>query len=230
MKYFIPRYKYLSLYHLYIKYKRYRLSRLNNIKENELFQLSSKTEYNRHPDLFKYSQNHFGKFKKINILSFGCSSGEECFSLREYFPNANIVGVDININSLRKANSNNTDVNIHFIHSSKFDNSGETKFNVIFANSVLCRQPECFYSNNLNEIYPFTEYEKIINIFDQLLFINGLLVIRFSNYSFEDTYLSNRYTCLFYGNLKFPNFDKSSNKIFSTHDMKGEIFKKTTDD
>jgi trans-aconitate methyltransferase len=34
--------------------------------------------------------------RKVNILSYGCSTSDEVFSLRRYFPHTTIKGLDIN--------------------------------------------------------------------------------------------------------------------------------------
>ncbi len=50
-------------------------------------QLSNATEMDRYPEIFQACANHFGG-KKLKILSFGCSTGEECVSILKYMPNS----------------------------------------------------------------------------------------------------------------------------------------------
>ena len=69
-------------------------------------QVSAATLYNRYPDVFECAQevaefNFRGVNRPLNILSFGCSSGEEVKTLHElYFPSATITGVDIHRKSV----------------------------------------------------------------------------------------------------------------------------------
>ena len=51
---------------------------------------------NRFPEVFSECARYFGDRTNLRILSFGCSTGEEVLTLREYFPTAEIVGADIN--------------------------------------------------------------------------------------------------------------------------------------
>ena len=61
----------------------------------ELNQITSVTMYNRHPAMFNECLEIIGDNK--NILSFGCSYGDEVFSLKNiYFKDSKIDGIDIN--------------------------------------------------------------------------------------------------------------------------------------
>src|SRR5277367_5474893 len=50
----------------------------------------------RYPWLFGFAATRIGSRPDLRILSFGCSRGEEVFSLRKYFPSAAVKGIDIN--------------------------------------------------------------------------------------------------------------------------------------
>src|SRR5882757_2691425 len=54
------------------------------------------TAPDRYPWLFGFAATRLGSRPDLRILSFGCSRGEEVFSLRKYFPAAAIAGIDIN--------------------------------------------------------------------------------------------------------------------------------------
>src|SRR5687767_8594892 len=70
----------------------------------EQHQLTSVTATDRYPELFTEVRSVVHDKRNLSILSFGCSTGEECFTMQSYFPNARITGVDINKSNLRKAN------------------------------------------------------------------------------------------------------------------------------
>src|SRR5665213_1447179 len=59
------------------------------------FQPYNHTLWDRYPWLFRFAAARLGDVKNLCILSFGCSRGEEVFSLRNYFPAATIKGIDI---------------------------------------------------------------------------------------------------------------------------------------
>jgi chemotaxis methyl-accepting protein methylase len=99
-------------------------------------QTHTTTHLNRYPKIFNYVANNFLHLK--NILSFGCSSGEECFTLKEYFKGSNIYGVDTNSDALNKALKNNNEKSISF--SKSLDEV--PMVDCIFAMSVFCKWPE----------------------------------------------------------------------------------------
>jgi tRNA G46 methylase TrmB len=59
------------------------------------------TALNRYPEIFTAAAAAAPNAQRI--LSFGCSTGEECVTLASYFPSAQIVGTDINPVNLIKA-------------------------------------------------------------------------------------------------------------------------------
>ena len=65
-------------------------------RPQNLFQPDNFTEPDRYPHLFGLAAREIGDSPETHILSFGCSTGEEVFALRNYFPSAQIKGVDIN--------------------------------------------------------------------------------------------------------------------------------------
>lgn len=69
-----------------------------------LLQWSSATMDDRYPPYFEALQSHLSGVARPRILSFGCSTGEEVFTLRGYFPQAELTGIDINAHSIAVAN------------------------------------------------------------------------------------------------------------------------------
>lgn len=75
-------------------------------------QLSHQTAKDRFPKIFDTARQIRPDAKRI--LSFGCSTGEECFSLAEHFPAAEIVGVDIDYPSVQQARKANKSDRVFF--------------------------------------------------------------------------------------------------------------------
>lgn len=150
-------------------------------------QTHTTTNLDRYPDIFQYVKSIFPN--PLNILSFGCSSGEECFSLQKYFPQSNIFGVDINNEALELAKSNNK------FELVKFFNSIDVVPNVdiIFTMSVFCRWPETSDLEH-NNIYHFNDFNEEILSLDKKINNNGLFVIYNSNYYFSETSVSEKYS------------------------------------
>ena len=148
-------------------------------------QLTSTTWQNRYPAIFEATQKN--ATGKKNILSYGCSTGEECFSIRQYFPEAIITGADINEKNLLKARKKNNDSNISFINSDSKSLKTKGSFDIIFAMSVLCRWEDTKDIENCKNIYPFTKFDESINFLINLLNKDGLLVVYNSNFKVEDS-------------------------------------------
>jgi hypothetical protein len=72
------------------------------LKLENLFQPHATTAVNRYDDEFDALATSITS-DAPRILSFGCSSGEELFSLHEHFPAATIHGIDVNPLAVRTA-------------------------------------------------------------------------------------------------------------------------------
>jgi len=149
-------------------------------------QFSHATGYNRYPQIFEEIQTIIPN--PTRVLSFGCSTGLECNTLRElYFPNSEIVGLDISEDVINDNIKNNVYENI------KYTSTVEQiiqKFDLIFAMSVLCVWPES------DGIYSFETFSKTINIIDSLLEQGGYLCIYNSKYLFTNTDIFKNYVII----------------------------------
>jgi trans-aconitate methyltransferase len=89
------------------------------------------TREERFPLIFNSVQELQPNAKRV--LSFGCSTGEECQALAKRFPNAEIVGIDVDHHSIEQARRKNKNPNICF-HD---ELSGLGKFDVVTALMVF---------------------------------------------------------------------------------------------
>lgn len=159
-------------------------------------QISNFTTSNRYPELFQLSSELYKNKKDIKILSYGCSTGEECFSLRDYFPDAFIFGVDINKKNLEKARKNNNSENTEFDYSNREIIQKHGPYDMILAMSVFCRWPASRYYQDLKRLYPFRKFENNIKLLNGVLKPGGLFLLTNSNYLFTDTECSGKYETL----------------------------------
>jgi hypothetical protein len=127
------------------------------------------------------------------ILSFGCSTGDECFTLRRYLPDALIVGADVSRRALADARARNDDSRITFIRSRRGALSRSGPFAAIFAMSVLCRWPATMTTDDASRVYPFRRFEAATASLDEILTMGGLLVVYNANYRFIDTTTARKY-------------------------------------
>jgi hypothetical protein len=206
-----------SFYLFYSKFLKL-LYYIFGIAGRDIIQLANTTKSNRHPDLFTFCQILKGKESKLKILSYGCSSGEECFSLREYFPNSLIIGCDINNLALKKARKINVDTYIEFIYSNERNLKLKGEYDLIFILSVLCKEPEARLVDDISNFFSFKQFNLTISLLDENLRKGGLIIIRNANYLIEDCDIMNRYSCLYKSETGFPIFNKNGLKIRDAQD------------
>ena len=160
----------------------------------EAHQLSNYTKFDRYPDLFTKCKKIMESKENLQILSFGCSTGEEVFTLRKYFPNAYITGVDINKRNIKRAISKNRDSQIFFSDDIKKTLAKNGPFDIVFALAVFQRsenrKEKTIDSSN---IYPFEKFNTKINELNSHINSKGLFVIDHADYFFEDTDIASQY-------------------------------------
>ena len=138
---------------------------------------------------------------------------------RDYFKDANIIGAEINKNSLQICRNLKVDNKIKFIDSNEKDIRKCGKYDLIFCMAVLQRTPDTITRQgvkSLKKIYPFEKFENQVIELDSYLKKGELMVIHFSQYSFMDVNISSKYKAL--GNYNQDDyasviFDRNSNLI-----------------
>jgi SAM-dependent methyltransferase len=169
---------------------------LQVFSSRSVHQTTPLTYMDRYPKIFSACRDYFEDKQDIKILSFGCSTGEEVLTLRRYFPNAQIVGADINKRSLDICRKLPVDNKITFVQSTISEIKKYGDFDAIFCMAVLQRKPHYIAANgisSLKKIYPFEKFEKQIRKLDGILKKDGLLVVHYTQYSLLDTSVASRY-------------------------------------
>jgi len=185
-------------------YYRWKANILGNYNKNRLVnkfvnknahQYNNTTDYDRYPEIFNEAiVLNNGKNENLEILSFGCSTGEECHTISEYFPQSSITGVDINLMNLKKAKSEyGNSKRLNFMNSDEFEGQKGKKFDIIFCMSVLCRWEDTKDISNCNDVYPFEVFQNLLKDLDKRLNQGGMFVIYNSNYCFSNTNLFENY-------------------------------------
>ncbi|HYX07119.1 MAG TPA: methyltransferase domain-containing protein, partial [Bacteroidales bacterium] len=182
--------------------------------KKSLCQPSTFTKENRYPVLFELAKKHqVNKFS--TILSFGCSTGEEVFTLNTCFPEALITGVDINKWAIRKAKqSNNNKDKLRFHLPDFLSGLSDGYFDIVFALGVL--QSSVNRKRGIiksSRRFTFMKFEHNLIELDRLLKAGGLLIIDNTDYDFRETRLFEKYTLLdVKSNIKRnrPVFDRNN--------------------
>lgn len=163
-----------------------------------LYQPWGTTSDDRYPQIFKYVREQVGDSAKPRILSFGCSIGDEVFSLRRYFPQATIVGVDINLRNIavcRRRQQKVGDDRMAFAVAASVAGEADASIDAIFAMAV-------FRHGSLNTSPPpprcdhllrFADFERSVTDLARALKPGGLLIIRNGMFRFADTKVSSAF-------------------------------------
>jgi SAM-dependent methyltransferase len=163
-----------------------------------LYQPYGTTSNDRYPGIFEQIREQIGDGADRRILSFGCATGEEVFTLRRYFTQATIVGLDINPYSISVCRSRlrkTKDTRIVFSVATSAVNEASASYDAIFAMAV-------FRHGDLNKIPPqpncahrirFADFEHSVTDLARCLKPDGLLVIRHAMFRFADTSLASQF-------------------------------------
>lgn len=157
-----------------------------------LYQPYGATSADRYPGVFLAVRKLLEDGPGVRILSFGCSTGEEVFSLRRYFPQATIAGLDINpfnIAVCRFRRFKAGDKKMAFAVAGSTDGETSAIYDALFAMAV-------FRHGDLNTSPPpqkcshllrFADFEKSVTDLARILKPGGLLAIQYAMFRFCDT-------------------------------------------
>lgn len=147
------------------------------------------TLYDRYPTVYqqvsRLAHETFGTAPKV--LSFGSSTGLEALTLaQKYFVKSVIVGVDVDEDTLSQARSTcaNVSSRVFMFNGKETALRALGMYDVIFANSVLCRHP---WDPRPANFYPLSLFGETIATLSDVLRPKGILCIINTNYRLEDT-------------------------------------------
>jgi cyclopropane fatty-acyl-phospholipid synthase-like methyltransferase len=184
-----------------------------------LHQTTARTWINRYPELFSACREHLGDNEQLRLLSYGCSTGEEVITLRKYFPRAQLVGAEINPQSLSRCLELDVDERITFVHSTPERVARHGPYDAIFCLAVLQRTPHAVEAGNLTSlaaVYPFERFDSQLTQLDAILKPGGLLVVHHTQYVVSQASIAERYEALVDGPVVpdgGPRFDRESRRI-----------------
>lgn len=145
----------------------------------------------RYPWLFGFAAKHIGSRGGLRILSFGCSRGEEVFSLRKYFPSAAIKGIDINprniARGLARARAERS-ANVAFEIAATTEGEVSSSYDAIFCLAVLVNGDlTTSGAQRSDPLFHFERFERMVDDFSRCLKPGGLLLLHTTNFRFCDT-------------------------------------------
>lgn len=167
-----------------------------------LYQPYGTTSADRYPQVFEQVRSQIEDSSEMHILSFGCSTGEEVFSLRHYFPQAFLVGLDINPRNIAACLSRcrkQGDTRMSFAVAGSTAGEKDSTYDAVFAMAV-------FRHGDLNLSPPpprcdhrihFADFEQSVTDLARVLKPGGLLVVDHAMFRFADTRIAKDFETVF---------------------------------
>jgi len=155
-------------------------------------QVSNWTEFDRYTDIFLALQAVLGASSRcsegqvLRILSFGCSDGSECRSMRTYLAEADVDGVDIWSKLIEENKAHNTDPRIRYFDDLK--HLAEVSYDAVLMMTVLCR-----YGDTEVDFLQYEVFDQTVTEVDKYVRPGGYMVIYNSNYLLTDSSVAHRY-------------------------------------
>ncbi len=167
------------------------LRKIRSSFPGRLLQPSPFTKKDRYPEFFAFVADQLRGNQSPRLMSFGCSTGEEVFSLRDYFPNATITGVDINPQSIaeckRKLSAMPQETKINFVCAPTLETQPAESYDAIFCMAVLRHGTlEADRPQNCESILSFSQVEYTVEDLSRCLTLGGYLSIWNSHFRFSD--------------------------------------------
>ncbi|MFD2264728.1 class I SAM-dependent methyltransferase [Lacibacterium aquatile] len=178
-------------YHLIKSFETRRSALLMLRRPPGLFQPYGNTREDRYPKIFSHIRAMVADRRENHILSFGCSTGEEVFTLAHYFNQAHIKGIDIDATRIKVAQRRAADLNlgdrISFINTASTKNEQSSSYDAVFAMAVfrhgaLQNAPEA-----CSPWLHFDDFERAVTDLARVIKPGGYLALSYSNFRFTDT-------------------------------------------
>jgi len=187
-----------------------------------LFQTNPLTAPNRYPGIFGFVREQLSAQPNPRLLSFGCSSGDEVFSLRQYFPQASIKGVDINPANIALCRARHAregrDPLIEFQCGNSAAGEVRDSYDAVFCMAVFQR-PELKADRSVASCEPhlcFADFERTIAGLVACVKPGGFLVIRHSMFRLADADSARDFRAVFSRPVTkefFPRFDSRNRRL-----------------
>ncbi|HEY4124322.1 MAG TPA: class I SAM-dependent methyltransferase [Rhizomicrobium sp.] len=155
------------------------------------FQPYNHTLPDRYPWIFRHAVEALTECTTPRILSFGCSRGDEVFALADYFPRAEIRGLDIdpaNIARCRERVASAQTERLSFAAAATTALEPSENYDALFCLAVLCNGDLTNSgAERCDPIITFQAFERMVGDFARCLKPGGFLFLHTANFRFCDT-------------------------------------------
>lgn len=171
-------------------------------RPRHLFQHRSITAADRYPTIFDFVHQRLATLARPRLLSFGCATGEEVFSLRKHFPTAVVKGIDINpanIETCRAAlRLAGNDPGLTFECDSSAAGEARESYDAVFCMAVFTRwqlKDDRRIATSVPHLF-FADFAQATSELAACIAPGGLFVIRHSAFCFADTPAARDFECV----------------------------------
>ena len=140
----------------------------------------------RYPAIFSFVREQLGAGEGLRLLSFGCATGEEVFTLRHYFPDAFIKGIDIDRHNVAIAARRRAHPTSPSRLRAQHHGEAAESYDAIFCMAVL-RHADLTEAERCDPLLRFEDFERAVGDLARCLKPGGLIAFRHSNFRFGDT-------------------------------------------
>ncbi|MWK55999.1 class I SAM-dependent methyltransferase [Metapseudomonas otitidis] len=165
-----------------------------------LFQPYGTTQEDRYPELFQSIRQVLADTPQTRLLSFGCSTGEEVFSLARYFQQAHIRGVDIDAGRIGQCQARwrreGRELRLSFACAGGVAQEETASYDLVMAMAVFRHGALGDRPADCSAWIRFTDFDRVLGDLARILKPGGLLVIRHANFRFGDTSVAGLFECL----------------------------------
>jgi SAM-dependent methyltransferase len=158
------------------------------------FQPYAHTLPDRYPWLFDFAAAALDGVPFPRLLSFGCSRGDEVFSLRRRFPQAVIKGLDIDPGNIAACTARARaaqDDRLSFAVAANARHEPASCYDAIFCLAVLCHGDLTVTRARRSEpLLRFSDFERTVVELARCLKPGGLIFLHTTNFRFCDTVLA----------------------------------------
>jgi hypothetical protein len=150
-----------------------------------------------HPALFDLVATRLTSHLTPRLLSFGCSTGEEAFTLAHHLPAATIDAIDANPACIAQARRHADRLHskwTRFLCADSPDAFAPARYDAVFCLSVLRHGDlESHRPDRCTHLLPFARFAVAVEALDNCLLPGGLLILWGCNFRFTDTVTAARY-------------------------------------
>jgi SAM-dependent methyltransferase len=164
------------------------------------FQRYNHTLPDRYPWLFRFAATQVSATQQANVLSFGCSLGDEVVALRQYFPTAHIKGIDVdpeNIARCEQRARRDGLSGVSFATAATTAAEPGASYDAIFCLAVLVLGDLTVAQARRSDPHlQFSDFEAVVTDFARCLKPGGLLLLHTTNFRFCDTIIAQEFDTL----------------------------------